>query len=78
MMRTSVRVMASILLTSFLGCSQGWSLGGVALTPQDTVSNTVFIELMGADSVLHYYHGRVYTKSNWCWLHHQFEDVEHE
>ena len=77
-MRTSVRVMASILLTSFLGCSQGWSLGGVALTPQDTVSNTVFIELMGADSVLHYYHGRVYTKSNWCWLHHQFEDVEHE
>jgi len=78
MMRTSVRVMASILLTSFLGCSQGWSVGGVALTPQDTVSNTVFIELMGADSVLHYYHGRVYTQSNWCWLHHQFEDIEHE
>ena len=78
MMRTSVRVMASILLTSFLGCSQGWSVGGVVLTPQDTVSNTVFIELMGADSVIHYYHGRVYTKSNWCWLHHQFEDVEHE
>ena len=54
MMRTLVRVMASILLTSFLGCSQGWSVGGVALTPQDTVSNTVFIELMGADSVIHY------------------------
>jgi len=78
MMRTLVRVMASILLTSFLGCSQGWSVGGVALTPQDTVSNTVFIELMGADSVVHYYHGRIYTQSNWCWLHHQFEDVEHE
>ena len=78
MMRTLVRVMASILLTSFLGCSQGWSVGGVALTPQDTVSNTVFIELMGADSVIHYYHGRVYTRSNWCWLHHEFEDVTHE
>lgn len=78
MMRTLVRVMASILLTSFLGCSQGWSVGGVVLTPQDTVSNTVFIELMGADSVIHYYHGRVYTQSNWCWLHHQFEDIEHE
>jgi len=77
-MRTAVRVMASILLTSFLGCGQGWSVGGVVLTPQDTVQNTVFIELMGADSVVHYYHGRVYTRSNWCWLHHQFEDVEHE
>ena len=77
-MRTAVRVMASILLTSFLGCSQGWSVGGIVLTPQDTVSNTVFIELMGADSVVHYYHGRIYSKSNWCWRHHQFEDVEHE
>ena len=74
-MRTAVRVMGLMLLTSFLGCSQGWSLGGVALTPQDTVSNTVFIELMGADSVLHYYHGKVYNQSNWCWLHHQFEDI---
>tara|TARA_R110002012_G_scaffold263145_1_gene445645 strand:+ start:1553 stop:1786 length:234 start_codon:yes stop_codon:yes gene_type:complete len=77
-MRTVVRVMALVLLTSFLGCGQGWSVGGVVLTPQDTVQNTVFIELMGADSVIHYYHGRVYTRSNWCWLHHQFEDVEHE
>ena len=77
-MRTAVRVMGLILLTSLLGCSHGWSVGGVVLTPQDTVSNTVFIELMGADSVLHYYHGRVYTQSNWCWLHHQFEDIEHE
>jgi len=74
-MRTAVRVMGLILLTSLLGCSHGWSVGGVVLTPQDTVSNTVFIELMGADSVLHYYHGKVYNQSNWCWLHHQFEDI---
>ena len=77
-MKTLVRVMTILLLTSFLGCSQGWSVGGVVITPQDTVSNTVFIEIMGADSVVHYYHGRVYTKSNWCWLHNQFEDIEHE
>tara|TARA_Y100001938_G_scaffold133693_1_gene193328 strand:+ start:353 stop:586 length:234 start_codon:yes stop_codon:yes gene_type:complete len=74
-MRTAVRVMGLMLLTSLLGCSHGWSVGGVVLTPQDTVSNTVFIELMGADSVLHYYHGKVYNQSNWCWLHHQFEDI---
>ena len=77
-MRTLVRVTTILLLTSFLGCSQGWSVGGVVITPQDTVSNTVFIEIMGADSVVHYYHGTVYTKSNWCWRHHQFEDVAHE
>ncbi len=57
------------------GCSQGWSVSGIQITPQDTVSNTVFIEIMGTDSVLHYYHGNVYDQSNWCWVHHQFEDV---
>ena len=77
-MRILVRVTTILLLTSFQGCSQGWSVSGVVLTPQDTVSNTVFIEIMGADSVIHYYHGTVYTKSNWCWRHHQFEDVAHE
>lgn len=63
----------SILTLS--SCSQGWSVANLELTPQDTVSNTVFIEVMGADSVVHYYHGKIYTQSNWCWLHHQFEDV---
>tara|TARA_A100001201_G_C3954799_1_gene160786 strand:- start:180 stop:413 length:234 start_codon:yes stop_codon:yes gene_type:complete len=77
-MKTLVQVITILLLTSFLGCGQGWSVGGIVLTPQDTVSNTVFIEIMAADSVVHYYHGRVYTKSNWCWKHHQFEDIEHE
>ena len=67
-----------LLISTISGCSQGWSLGGVVITPQDTVTNTVFIEIMGADSVMHYYHGKVYTKSNWCWLHHQFEDITHE
>jgi hypothetical protein len=42
------------------------------------VSNTVFIEIMGTDSVVHYYHGTVYTNSNWCWRHHQFEDIANE
>tara|TARA_R100000231_G_scaffold60768_1_gene49540 strand:+ start:4723 stop:4956 length:234 start_codon:yes stop_codon:yes gene_type:complete len=77
-MRTLVRVITILLLTSFLGCSQGWSVGGVVLTPQDTVQNTVFIEIMDADSNMHYYHGNIYSTQNWCWLHHQFEDIAHE
>ena len=77
-MKTLVQVITILLLTSFLGCGQGWSVGGVVLTPQDTVQNTVFIEIVDADSNMHYYHGKIYTKSNWCWLHHQFEDIAHE
>ena len=71
-----VRVMISLLNILILsGCSQGWSVANLELTPQDTVTNTVFIEVMGTDSVLHYYHGKVYETSNWCWVHHQYEDV---
>tara|TARA_R100000742_G_C4211590_1_gene37825 strand:- start:42 stop:284 length:243 start_codon:yes stop_codon:yes gene_type:complete len=71
-----VQVMATLLFIILMGgCSQGWSVSGIHITPQDTVTNTVFIEIMGVDSVVHYYHGKIYTQSNWCWLHHQFEDV---
>jgi len=74
-----VRVMISLLSMLIISsCSQGWSVGGYQITPQDTVANTVFIEIMGADSVMHYYHGKIYTQSNWCWRHHQFEDIIHE
>jgi hypothetical protein len=66
-------ILLCIIMTG--GCSQGWSVSGISITPQDTVTNTVFIEIMGADSVVHYYLGKIYTQSNWCWLHHQFEDV---
>ena len=71
-----VRVMGLLLFMGITGgCSHGWSVAGYEITPQDTVTNTVFIEVMGIDSVLHYYHGRVYEELNWCWIHHQFEDV---
>ena len=73
-----VRVMIFLLFITITGCGTGWSVGGYQVTPQDTVSNTVFIEIMGADSVMHYYHGKIYTQSNWCWIHHQFEDVTNE
>jgi len=71
-----VRVMGILLCMNIIsGCSQGWKVGGIQLTPQDTVTNTVFIEIMDVDSNMHYYHGRLNTESNWCWKHNQFEDV---
>lgn len=38
--------------------------------------NTVFIEIVDVDSVVHYYHNRVYDTFNWCWLHNRYEDLE--
>jgi hypothetical protein len=58
-----------------VSCSSGWSVGGYELTPADTTRNTVFIEIMDTDSVVHYYYNGVY-ETNWCWLHEQFEDVK--
>ena len=77
-LRLLVRVMIFLLFITITGCGTGWSVAGYQITPQDTVSNTVFIEIMGTDSVVHYYHGTVYTNSNWCWRHHQFEDITNE
>ena len=71
-----VRVMGILLYMNIMtGCSQGWSVGGVQLTPQDTVSNTIFIEIMGTDSVMHYYHGKIHVESNWCWKHNEYENI---
>ena len=71
-----VRVM--IFLLTIMGvqsCSQGWIVGNIPLTPQDTVTNTVFIEIVDADSTTHWYHGKIYDHSNWCYAHDEWEDI---
>ena len=69
-----VHLMIFLLFTlSSLNCSGGWSVAGWQISPSD--SNTVFIEIMDTDSVLHYYYNGIY-ETNWCWLHEQFEDVK--
>ena len=64
----------NILILS--GCSQGWSVGGIQITPQDTIKNTVFIEIMAHDSVEHWYANKIYSGENWCYNHNQYETVE--
>ena len=72
-------IRAMIFLLSIIiiqGCgNQGWVVANIPLTPQDTVTNTVFIEIMDADSTVHWYHGKVYEDSNWCFKHEEFEDI---
>lgn len=73
---------ALVHLTIFLfgmcmltNCSTGWSVGGYELSPQDTLLNTVFIEIVDQDSVVHWYHGKIHNESNWCYKHDQWEEI---
>ena len=72
-----VRVM--IFLLGILGmqsCNQGWIVGNIPLTPQDTVTNTVFIEIVDAYSSIHWFHGSISIDGNWCYKHQRMEEVE--
>ena len=60
------------MLTS---CSTGWSVGGYELSPQDTTNNTVFIEIVSHDSVVHWFHGTISDNNNWCYKHQRIEEV---
>jgi len=71
-MRILTLLMIYLLLTN---CSQGWSVGGVQVTPSDTVANSVFIEVMDVDSVIHWYHGTINNQTNWCYKHDEWEEI---
>ena len=68
------------LLTIFLlltGCgNQGWIVANIPLAPEDSVSNSVFIEIMDADSSIHWFHGRISNHGNWCYKHQRLEEVK--
>ena len=73
-----VRVMIfllSIMIIQSCG-SQGWVVANIPLAPQDSVSNTVFIEIMDADSVVHWFHGTISDLGNWCFKHQRMEEVK--
>ena len=71
-----VRVMTFLFFINLTGCSQGWSVGGIQITPQDTIKNTAFIEIIAHDSVEHWYANKIYSGENWCHLHDEWEYVE--
>ena len=76
-MKLLVRVMGILLCIIMTGgCSHGWSVGSYQITPQDTVTNTAFVEIISHDSVQHWYANKVYNGENWCHLHDEWEYVE--
>ena len=73
-MKILVPLIISLLST---GCgSQGWVVANIPLDSEDTYTNTVFTEIVDADSVVHWFHGRISDYSNWCYKHQRLEEVE--
>ena len=72
-----IRVMIFLLsVLTFQSCgNQGWVIANIPLSPQDTVTNTVFIEIIDNDSTVHWYHAKIYNHSNWCFKHGEWEEI---
>ena len=72
-----VQVMTFLLIILGIpNCNRGWIVGNIPLTPQDTVTNTVFIEIMDVDSSVHWFHGSIGNYGNWCYKHERWEEIE--
>jgi hypothetical protein len=65
----------SILTIKSCG-SRGCIVANVPLSPQDTLTNTVFTEIMDVDSVVHWFHGNITEYNNWCYKHQRLEEVK--
>ena len=71
-----VIVFLLVMLAIHSCTSQGWIVANIPIGEEEEFTNTVFIEIVGADSITHWYHGRVSSHSNWCYLHNDWEKVE--
>ncbi len=65
-----------LIMSGIPSCNQGWIVGNIPLTPQDTLTNTIFIEIVDVDSTVHWFHGTISDYSNWCYKHQRLEEVK--
>tara|TARA_R100001377_G_C3118044_1_gene84942 strand:+ start:181 stop:408 length:228 start_codon:yes stop_codon:yes gene_type:complete len=72
-MKTLAQVTILMFITLILSnCSNGWSVGNLQLTPEDTS----FMLVVDQDSTVHHYQNPAYLgKDSWCIDHNQFEIV---
>ena len=69
-----------VIITTITGCKSGWSVGGLQISPSDSVS-TDFMIITDQDSVKHWYvrttvDGGILIGDNYCHKHHEWETVE--
>lgn len=72
----------AVLFLIFLipSCNGGWSVGGLQISPSDSL-NTDFMIITDQDSVKHWYvrttvDGGILVGDNWCHRHEEWETVE--
>ncbi len=67
-------VMILVMITTFTGCNGGWSVGGLQITPSDSVEIS-YLVIVDQDSSEHWYEPSIEMGGNYCYKHHIWEDV---
>tara|TARA_X000001388_G_scaffold35034_1_gene24658 strand:+ start:285 stop:515 length:231 start_codon:yes stop_codon:yes gene_type:complete len=72
-----IRVITFLLvILTIEGCSQGWIIANIPIEEEEKFTNTVFTEIVDADSVVHWFHGGISDYDNWCYKHQRLEKVK--
>ena len=66
----------AVLFFVFLlpSCNGGWSIGGLEISPSDSV-NIDYLIIIDQDSSHHWYKPNIEIGDNYCYKHHIWEDV---
>ena len=67
-------VVILVMITTFTGCKGGWSVGGLQITPSDSVEIS-YLVIVDQDSSEHWYEPSIEMGGNYCYKHHIWEDV---
>ena len=67
-------LMILVIITTITGCKSGWSVGGLQISPSDSV-HIDYLVIIDQDSSQHWYEPSIEIGDNYCYKHHIWEDV---
>ena len=62
------------IIITISGCKSGWSVGGLEISPSDSV-HIDYLIIIDQDSTQHWYKPSIEIGDNYCYKHHIWEDV---
>ena len=62
------------IITTISGCKGNWSVGGLQISPSDSV-HIDYLVIVDQDSSQHWYEPSIEIGDNYCYKHHIWEDV---
>jgi len=62
------------IITTVSGCNSGLSVGGLEISPSDSVEIS-YLVIIDQDSSQHWYRPSIEIGDNYCYKHHSWEDV---